>query len=219
MEQIRGNVQLLDESVQKKHLDITTPGEALITNIIAGSGVSIEYTGADEGTGEVTITASGGGAVGDFVEKSGDVMSGPLLGFFVVDTEENILASTPTSVTVAYATDIDMFYLFDGTDWRRQDLVWYVRDPSAPDMGLYPDNPKSKKVKFKNKKEMKDFAKKLFRKQEVIEKGKGKDKVTLHYAVIERHGRLIELYNTDEEAMCRDALTLNRIEVEYDSAE
>lgn len=47
-----------DGSIQRRDIDITTTGESLITKLVAGSGISISSTGADSGTGEVTITAT-----------------------------------------------------------------------------------------------------------------------------------------------------------------
>ena len=40
------------------------------------------------------------------------------LGGITIDTKENILASTPTSPTVAFASDTDEFFVWDGTNWN-----------------------------------------------------------------------------------------------------
>lgn len=58
--QIRGK-QVLDDSIQRDDLDVGTPSQAVIRKIIAGTNVTISYTGADSGTGDVTVNASGGG--------------------------------------------------------------------------------------------------------------------------------------------------------------
>ena len=50
-------------SIQRNDFDITTTGQAIITKIIAGTGVTISSTGVDTGTGDVTINASGGSAL------------------------------------------------------------------------------------------------------------------------------------------------------------
>lgn len=55
-----------DGSVQRKDMDVTTTGEAVITKIIAGPGITITETGADTGTGDVTITGSGNNDYGGF---------------------------------------------------------------------------------------------------------------------------------------------------------
>ena len=56
--------QIEDEGVDRDKLDTTTPGEAVISKIIAGTGVTIESTGEDDGTGDVTINFEGGGGAG-----------------------------------------------------------------------------------------------------------------------------------------------------------
>jgi hypothetical protein len=54
--------QILDHSIQKKDLDILTSGQAVITDVqVVGAGLSITYTGADAGTGKVTISLNSGG--------------------------------------------------------------------------------------------------------------------------------------------------------------
>jgi hypothetical protein len=44
-------------NVQRNDFDITTSGQAVITKVIAGSGVTISSTGVDAGTGDVTVNA------------------------------------------------------------------------------------------------------------------------------------------------------------------
>jgi hypothetical protein len=55
--QVRGT-QVLDGSVQRSDLDVATAGQAVIRKVIAGSNVTITSTGADAGTGDVTINAT-----------------------------------------------------------------------------------------------------------------------------------------------------------------
>lgn len=52
--QVRGS-QIRQGKVQRKDLDTTTVGNSVVTKIIAGSGVTITFTGADSGTGDVTL--------------------------------------------------------------------------------------------------------------------------------------------------------------------
>ena len=48
--------QIFDGSVQKKDIDTTTSGEALITSLsILNGGFDVQYTGPDMGTGDVTL--------------------------------------------------------------------------------------------------------------------------------------------------------------------
>lgn len=47
--------QLKDPTIQRKDLNTTVAGKAVITKIIAGTGVTLSSTGANSGTGDVTI--------------------------------------------------------------------------------------------------------------------------------------------------------------------
>lgn len=51
--------QILDGDIQKTDLDTHTPGQAVITRLVAGVGVSLQSTGVDTGTGDVTIGIPG----------------------------------------------------------------------------------------------------------------------------------------------------------------
>jgi hypothetical protein len=53
--------QIADGSIQRVDLDVTTAGQAVVRRVIAGTGITFVSTGADAGTGDVTINASGGG--------------------------------------------------------------------------------------------------------------------------------------------------------------
>lgn len=58
---------VLDGSIQRRDLDITTVGQSVIRKLIAGQGVIIgANTGADQGTGDVTITSGSGDFGGNF---------------------------------------------------------------------------------------------------------------------------------------------------------
>lgn len=62
-------------SVDRDDFDTTTAGKAVITKIVAGTGVTINSTGVDAGTGDVTINATGGGGgagTWTFIKKSAD---------------------------------------------------------------------------------------------------------------------------------------------------
>jgi hypothetical protein len=54
---IRG-AQIKDSTVQRHDLDTSTVGQAVVTKIVQGSGVTLSSTGADSGTGDVTVAAS-----------------------------------------------------------------------------------------------------------------------------------------------------------------
>lgn len=48
-----------DASINKDDIDTTISGKALITDVKAGTNISLIWTGADEGTGSVTINSTG----------------------------------------------------------------------------------------------------------------------------------------------------------------
>jgi hypothetical protein len=52
---IRGT-QVLDGSIQRADLDISTAGKAVIAKIVQGTGIVLSSTGADSGTGDVTVS-------------------------------------------------------------------------------------------------------------------------------------------------------------------
>lgn len=53
--------QIRDATVGRSDVNVATPGEAVVAKIVAGSGINVSSTGADVGTGDVTITATVGG--------------------------------------------------------------------------------------------------------------------------------------------------------------
>ena len=57
-----GTREVRDGSVARSDVNITSSGESLITKVIAGTDVGLTWTGADPGTGDVTINFTGGAA-------------------------------------------------------------------------------------------------------------------------------------------------------------
>jgi len=49
--------QILDRTINKDDIDISTPGKALVTQLKAGDNIILESSGVDEGTGIVKISA------------------------------------------------------------------------------------------------------------------------------------------------------------------
>ena len=45
-------------SVQRNDMDVVTSGQAVITKLVAGTGISLSSTGADAGTGDVTVNVA-----------------------------------------------------------------------------------------------------------------------------------------------------------------
>jgi hypothetical protein len=54
------SAQIRDASIARVDLNTQTPGAAVVAKIVAGAGITISQTGADSGTGDVTVSASGG---------------------------------------------------------------------------------------------------------------------------------------------------------------
>jgi hypothetical protein len=52
-----------------------------------------------------------------------------------IDTQANILASTPTLKALAWATDLEQFYIADGTNWWVLS-AYFAKDLQAPDIGF-----------------------------------------------------------------------------------
>lgn len=57
---VRG-AQVRDGTVQRADLDIATVGQAVIRKLVQGTGVTLSSTGADAGTGDVTVNATASG--------------------------------------------------------------------------------------------------------------------------------------------------------------
>jgi hypothetical protein len=56
---IRGT-QILNNTVQRQDLDVSTVGQAVVTKLVQGTNVTLSSTGADSGTGDVTISVPTG---------------------------------------------------------------------------------------------------------------------------------------------------------------
>src|SRR5215472_2597936 len=54
---IRGP-QVLDGTIQRADLDTSTVGQAIVAKLVQGAGITLSSTGADSGTGDVTVAAS-----------------------------------------------------------------------------------------------------------------------------------------------------------------
>src|SRR6201993_4638453 len=56
---VRGT-QITNATIQRQDLDTSTAGQAVVTKIVQGSGITLSSTGTDSGTGDVTVTAAPG---------------------------------------------------------------------------------------------------------------------------------------------------------------
>lgn len=83
-EYVNGATDILGGSVIRYSLNTTTPNQAVIRKVIAGSGITISSTGVDSGTGDVTVSISG-------IQGSGGTGGGPGVGTV---TSVNMIAPT-----------------------------------------------------------------------------------------------------------------------------
>ena len=56
--QINGGDRIADGTLTRTKVNTTTAGSALVAKVIAGTGVTLASTGADAGTGDVTVNAA-----------------------------------------------------------------------------------------------------------------------------------------------------------------
>lgn len=75
--------QIRDASIQRDDLDSITVGQSVTRKIVQGAGIVLNSTGADSGTGDVTVNA----VVSDLV------MSGMPASDIVVDNAGNYITS------------------------------------------------------------------------------------------------------------------------------
>lgn len=81
-----------------------------------------------------------GKADADYVNVTGDTMTGRLDGYLFIDTEANIFATTPNDNTLALATDTGYFYVYDGSNWHQSAIKLTTILNSSPDIGLFQDS-------------------------------------------------------------------------------
>jgi len=87
--------QIQPGEITRAHLNSGTAGSAVCLRILAGSGISLTYTGADSGTGDVTVAAAGG--------STSYIYRGHISGLVMANN-----GTTPTTdidITVGEATD------------------------------------------------------------------------------------------------------------------
>ena len=81
--------QVSDYSIQRHDLDSITPGQAVVTRLVAGKYIELISTGIDSGTGDVTVNST----LGDELSKKADIT--------YVDSQDALLAAA-----IATKTDI-----------------------------------------------------------------------------------------------------------------
>lgn len=78
------SAQILDTTVGRDDLNTATSGQAVVVKIIAGTNITLGSTGANAGTGDVTINASGGGSG---ITRSINSISGTTTGAAAASTD------------------------------------------------------------------------------------------------------------------------------------
>jgi hypothetical protein len=89
--------QVGDEQVTRQDLNVSNSSQAVIARVIAGAGIQIASTGVDTGTGDVTITATGGGVLNISI-KTGS--------YTLQATDDIILVNNTASVTMTLPTAV-----------------------------------------------------------------------------------------------------------------
>lgn len=85
--------------VNRDDLDTTTSTKSVITKVIAGSNVSISYTGTDSGTGDVTINASGAGGI-TVTEVTGTTQALSVNNEYILNNASLVTATLPSTAAV-----------------------------------------------------------------------------------------------------------------------
>lgn len=88
--------QLGNSEVKREDLNVTEVGQSVITRILAGTGITLSSTGADSGTGDVTINSSAELNIHDLTEK----VNVSLFDYFVIeDSDDNYSKKKVTMLT------------------------------------------------------------------------------------------------------------------------
>lgn len=116
--------QVKDGSIQRKDLDITTTGEAVVRKLIAGSGISLSETGADSGTGDVTITATSvQDQANDTWLRWRDAADLNWINTFKVDANDDLLLNVKTGKVYKFLQNGDLQWSIDADGKLIQDAT------------------------------------------------------------------------------------------------
>lgn len=74
--------QIEDGGITRDDLNTADSGKAVVRKILQGTNVTISSTGADSGTGDVTISAAIGGATGTDFDASENLAAGDLVNIW-----------------------------------------------------------------------------------------------------------------------------------------
>lgn len=79
--EVRSN-QIADGNVTRADLNTADSGKAVVRKIVQGTGITLSSTGADSGTGDVTINADAGGAPAIVLDAVEGLAAGDLVNIF-----------------------------------------------------------------------------------------------------------------------------------------
>lgn len=92
---------IADETIVRADLNVSTSGSAVIRKLVQGTGITISSTGADPGTGDVTVSINTSSVVTSFNSRTGAVTLSSAdvtgaLGFTPISGESDTLATVTT---------------------------------------------------------------------------------------------------------------------------
>jgi hypothetical protein len=139
--QTRGR-QIKDDDVGREDINVTTSGRALVTKVLAGTNIGISYTGADVGTGDVTVGLSGVVGVGN-----GGTGASTLTGVLIGNGTSAVTGVAGTAGQILRRNLANTGYEFfsignsiSGTGAAGQVAFWDGTSSQTGDNGLFWDN-------------------------------------------------------------------------------
>lgn len=94
--------QIFNDGVTRDDLNAVTVGKAVVKKLIAGTNVTLSSTGADAGTGDVTINATGGSGTFAVSEAEIDVGATPVSEAQLTVTDAGVSAASRIIGGIAY---------------------------------------------------------------------------------------------------------------------
>jgi hypothetical protein len=123
--------QLQDGGVQREDINVSVSGHALITKIIAGTGLTESHSGVDAGTGDVTLSL-GNHSAALITSGNIDIARLPASGDWSLNGRISALGFNAYKTTLAVNSQLnvgDIFLYKDGSN------RWYLIAKSADGAG------------------------------------------------------------------------------------
>lgn len=125
---LRGGAFFVDGSVQRDDLDVSTSGQALLRKLIAGVGISLTSTGADAGTGDVTVNI---GTVPQANGGTGGTDDASARVALLIGLKDPVKAAADSNITLSGTQTVDGVSLVAG------DRVLVFGQSTAANNGIY----------------------------------------------------------------------------------